>query len=668
MEALPINQEALRLKVLERYQILDTKAEGTFDNLAQLAALICGTPIAWINFIDEKRQWLKAKVGWDMPELQLNRGFCPLCIRQKDMLIVPDTLTDEGWSKNLMVTEPPHVRFYAGVPLIGAKGQAIGTLCVMDSHPKKLTPEQIWALRGLARQVMALLEMRQTQQKQLQQSEERLQSTLDIAGMGVWEWNILKQIGTWSNNLERVLGKENGSFDGTYKVLLASIHPEDRERVVQSVLLFLDGEGDRSIDFRILWDDGRIRWMVAQGKLFYDDKGRAVRIIVAFKDITHRQNSFKQLHIFEERLHHLLRLIPAVIYYCEPFGKFAITYISDSIPTILGYESQEFIDNAQFWVDNIHPEDRERVLAERGLLLKVGYHTCEYRFRHQDGSYRWIRDESKLLYKPTGEPLEIMGCLIDNSQSKQIEQELQLTQRQILDYKEELAGSSNELKQFAYFASHNLQEPLRMITSYLQLLEKKYNNKLDYKASEYITYAVDGAKRMQIPIDDLLGFAHVGTRGQPFATVDCDVVLKGAIANLKTDIEESGALIICDPLPKVIADATQLTQVFQNLIANAIKFRSEQPPQIHIGVVPREEATTHITFLVGDNGIGIESRHMKRIFAMFQRLHSRDKYPGTGIGLALCKKIVERHSGIIWVESQLDQGSIFYFTIPDKSI
>jgi len=228
---------------------------------------------------------------------------------------------------------------------------------------------------------------------------------------------------------------------------------------------------------------------------------------------------------------------------------------------------------------------------------------------------------------------------------------------------QELARSNADLQHFAYIASHDLQEPLRMVSSYLQLLERRYKEQLDTDAREFIAYAVDGATRMQALINALLSYSRVGTRGKPFEPTDCSMILERALDNLKVAIEESNAVVTHDPLPTVMADDVQLTQVFQNLIGNAVKFHGERPPQVHIGA---RRGKGEWIFSVRDNGIGIDPQHFERIFMIFQRLHSQDEYPGAGIGLAVCKKIVERHGGRIWVESQPGEGSTFYFTIPDR--
>lgn len=227
----------------------------------------------------------------------------------------------------------------------------------------------------------------------------------------------------------------------------------------------------------------------------------------------------------------------------------------------------------------------------------------------------------------------------------------------------EFARSNSELELFAYVASHDLQEPLRMVTSFTQLLEKRYKNKLDKDADEFIEFILDGATRMQSMINDLLQYSRVGTRGKPFKLTDFESVFGQSLVNLKIAIDENNAIITHDPLPTLMADSTQMIEVFQNLISNAIKFRSKESPQVHVSALKKRNDWV---FSVRDNGIGIAPEFFDKLFILFQRLHSRSEYPGTGIGLAVCKKIVERHGGKIWVESEPDKGSTFYFSIPDS--
>jgi len=241
------------------------------------------------------------------------------------------------------------------------------------------------------------------------------------------------------------------------------------------------------------------------------------------------------------------------------------------------------------------------------------------------------------------------------------------TARELAERTEALERSNRDLQQFAYVASHDLQEPLRMVSSYVKLLERRYKGRLDADADDFIGFAVDGAARMQRMIRDLLSYSRLGTCTNPPSRTDTLEVLGQVVANLRVAIEESGARITHDPLPVVEADPTQLSQLFQNLIANTIKFRREIPPEIHVSA-DREDRFW--VFSVQDNGIGLDSEFADRIFTIFQRLHTREDYPGTGMGLAICKRIVERHGGSIRVESKPGLGSTFYFTLPasEKSV
>ena len=225
----------------------------------------------------------------------------------------------------------------------------------------------------------------------------------------------------------------------------------------------------------------------------------------------------------------------------------------------------------------------------------------------------------------------------------------------------ELSRSNSDLEQFAYVASHDLQEPLRMVSSYTQLLARRYSDRLDADAHEFIGYAVDGATRMQDLINDLLAYSRVESHGEELEPTDCNAVFTQAVTNLHASIVDVGAVVTSDPLPTVRTDASQLGQVFQNLIGNAVKFHGEERPIVHVSAQPQGDEWV---FSVRDNGIGIEPDYFDRIFGIFQRLHTRERYSGTGIGLAICTRIVERHGGRIWVESNIGEGSVFHFTIP----
>jgi signal transduction histidine kinase len=241
------------------------------------------------------------------------------------------------------------------------------------------------------------------------------------------------------------------------------------------------------------------------------------------------------------------------------------------------------------------------------------------------------------------------------------QQERKHAENQLEKKAEELARSNRDLEQFAYVASHDLQEPLRIVAAYTQLLGERYRGKLDADADKYIHYAVDGALRMQTLVRDLLAFSRAGRQGMETEQLDANELIRHAMLNLEASFRESGAKVHFDRLPMITANRSQLQQVFQNLIANAIKFHGAVPPQIEISA---EENAGAWSFSVKDNGIGIAPEHMDSIFVIFHRLHTREEYPGNGIGLSICKKIIERHGGKIWVESEPGRGTTFRFTIP----
>ena len=327
-------------------------------------------------------------------------------------------------------------------------------------------------------------------------------------------------------------------------------------------------------------------------------------------------------------------------------------YCNAAFEKITGYGAEEVLGrNCRFLQGTDHQQpglDAIRQAVREGTEAKA-----ELRNYRKDGSPFWNELYIAPVKDQQGKLTHFIGIQTDITQRKHQEIELANTTR-------ELAQSNAELQQFAYVASHDLQEPLRMVASYTQLLGKRYRGKLDQDADEFIGYAVDGATRMQRLIRDLLEYSRVGAERQSFEETDCELVFQQAMQNLSASVLERHAEVTHDPLPIVQANPTHLTQIFQNLIGNALKFQGDAPPKIHVGAKALPDGWE---FSVRDNGVGMPGDQLDRIFAIFQRLHGQSEYPGTGIGLAICKRIVGKYGGQIWVESEPGQGSTFYFTL-----
>ena len=273
--------------------------------------------------------------------------------------------------------------------------------------------------------------------------------------------------------------------------------------------------------------------------------------------------------------------------------------------------------------------------------------------KRADGSAVWVSLTVHPVKNDEGHIISSLGMAVDITERKEAEARRK-------EYADELARSNADLQQFAYVASHDLQEPLRMVSSYTQLLAKRYEGRLDEDADTYIEYAVVGASGMRRIIQDLLAYLRVGSRERPLARTNLNVIVDDALANLMAAIDDSNAAITVDSLPEVACDRSQMTQLFQNILGNAVKYRSSQPLRVHISA---DRGDGEWTFSISDNGIGIDREFSDQIFVIFNKLHTREEYDGTGIGIAICKKIVERQGGRIWVESEIGQGCNFRFIL-----
>ncbi|MCK9401982.1 MAG: PAS domain S-box protein [Chitinophagaceae bacterium] len=341
----------------------------------------------------------------------------------------------------------------------------------------------------------------------------------------------------------------------------------------------------------------------------------------------------------------------------------AITRTGKGLKILFGYDPEEAAAEKNFWDKKIHPDDLPRVIDKQLKTLnnpEALYWEDEYRFLKKSGKYAHVFDKGYIIRDESGNAIRLIGATRDITERKESEA-LLLDLNNRLKYRaDELAASNIELERFAYIASHDMQEPLRMITSFLQLFKKKYEDQIDDTAEQYIHFAVDGAERMKKLIMDLLEYSRVGSNKDDFAEIDTNVLLQEVKNIFLNRIDEMKATVIIDPLPLIKGHRTQMFQLFQNLVGNALKYHSGESAEIHVS---GKEDNNHFIFSVKDNGIGIKPVFFEKIFILFQRLHHKNEYSGTGIGLAVCKKIVEKHGGKIWVESEPGKGSCFSFSV-----
>jgi PAS domain S-box-containing protein len=463
----------------------------------------------------------------------------------------------------------------------------------------------------------------------LQENREDLNRAQAVAQTGSWRLNVQRNELTWSDENHRIFGISPGT-PMTYETFLGTIHPEDREYVDREWMAALKGQS-YDIEHRIVVD-GTVKWVRERAELEFNPQGQLLGGFGTTQDITARKQAEGEI----KRLASFPQMNPSPV--LEIDGTGAITFYNQA---------------ALEAIEKLGPE------TELGDLLPkdIGEISATARQKREQVFYREVQIKD-IVFGQTiffAEALDVLRIYsMDITRRKQAEEELRRTMA-------DLERSNRELEEFAYISSHDLQEPLRQIANFSEMLAKDYKERLDERAVRYFGYITVGAKRMQALINDVLSFSRVGHAEIPQTLVSFEDILKVTLKDLQTLIRESGAEISYDSLPSLKVNPNQMGLLLQNLIANSLKFRNEASPMIHLSA--RLEGGEWL-ISIRDNGIGFDSQYAEAIFKVFKRMHSQEKYPGTGIGLAICKKIVERHGGQIWAESQPGQGATFYFTIP----
>lgn len=442
------------------------------------------------------------------------------------------------------------------------------------------------------------------------------------------------------------------------------IHPDDREFSAQEIQQLLSKNATLKLENRYRRRDGSYVWIA-----WTSSSISAEGLLYAIgRDITLE----KQMHL---ELKDTTRRLAEALQRYEIISRTTKDLIWDwhiaegelswnqALAEVFGYPETDAESSHEWRLEHIHPQDQQRVSDSLQDALSEGreHWEAEYRFACSDGSWRYVLDRGSVLYEQ-GKPVRMLGAMQDMSNRRRYESALERFNDELHQQATQLASSNRDLERFAYIASHDLQEPLRMVSSFLQLLKRRYESQLDETAHKYIHFAVDGAERMKILIEDLLAYSRISNNAEDPKPVALKQALEQALQLMRVQIDESQAEIHMGELPMVSGHASQLSQLFQNLVGNAIKYHhAERPVRIKIG---SQRVGKQWQIFVQDNGIGIEDTFFEKIFIIFQRLHNKSEYSGTGIGLAICKKIVERHGGKMWVESRPDEGSCFWFALP----
>lgn len=484
---------------------------------------------------------------------------------------------------------------------------------------------------------------RKRRERELEELATRLELALESTTTGVWEWDLQTDEVIWDEQMEKLFGYEPGGFPGKYEGFSERVHPDDLPMVERAHERGME-EGYYASEFRVFVDGETVRWVKARAEVFYED-GEATRMVGIVTDITERKEREQELETYEA----FIENSSDELMHISESGT--LLYESPVPESPLGYETGEQVGDNVF--EYIHPEDRETALEGfYNLLNDPERKTTKIRLRIKsaDGEYIWTE-----VTGADQTDTDMGGVIISLREiSQQVEREEELRET-----KRKLEQSNEQLEQFAYAVSHDLQEPLRMVSSYLELLSDEYEDELDDEASEYIEFAIDGAERMREMIEGLLEYSRIESNNRRSGEVDVEEVLDDILRDLELLIDRENATVSYDSLPAIEGDKGQIRQLFQNLIKNGIEHAGDEPPEVRVEANEHDE---QYEFLIEDNGVGIPEEEQEEVFEMFAQ--GSHEGGGTGMGLAICNRIVEKHGGEMALRSDECEGSTFFLTFP----
>ncbi len=507
------------------------------------------------------------------------------------------------------------------------------------------------------------------QKTALAESEERFKLATEGASVGIWDWlDVNKDEEWWSPKFYELLGYKPGEIKSSLETFRNLLHPDDMEKTFEAVQECFEGDEPFQVEYRLKTKSGSYRWFFGHGTVTRDAQGNPIRMVGSIQDIDKRKLTELNLAESEERFKLAAEGSSVGIWDWFDLNR-EVNWWSPKIYELLGYEEGEIPSTFDQFKLMLHPDDADRVLASLTACLETDEpYNLDFRIQNKGGLYRWYHATGKVLRDENGNAIRMIGSMQDIHLRKMGEEEIKNTNNQ-------LTQVNSELSNFAYITSHDLREPLRSIASFLQLLKQDYADKLDDTANEYINFAVDGSLRLQSMIAGLLQFSRAERHQIALDSVTLGDLMDQVLRKLVILIAESDAVIDINDAEVILnVDQNHIMLVFQNIIENAIKFRGEEQPKMvvshkllygeDIGNPLLVAERQYDVISVQDNGIGINPEYFDRIFSIFQRLHTTEEYEGSGIGLAICQKIVSQHNGLIWVESEEGKGSCFYVALP----
>ncbi len=711
-EALVSVHDAARLNALYESDLLDTPPEAAFDRISRLAARALGTPSAALILIDRDRQYVKSLFGmeFDIPygqclQTPLSHSVCQYVVETDAPFAFDDALKDGFFATHQAVMEIGIVA-YLGVPIRWedpkGKRRALGALCVWDTIPRVWQPEDVTLLQEFAALVESEFRLRAAAQKSRKQnqalsdalvaqalSEAKFQGFTNASPLGIF---VLDTKGDciYANPKVRQTTGASSEEELLGRAFTAAIHPSDRERVMrrwdEAVVL----RRELHSVHRMARSDrmGRDIWVSTKtaplyGEVVDGNGGEFLGWVGTCDDISERKAAEDALTETFRFVHQITETVPLIMTVTD-LRQQENVYANHGFSSVLGYRAEALQNTAKlpllheantsegvpeadraFIYSKMHPDDRAGYDAHiRQVLQQAAGETPlahQYRLQHARGQWRWFRSRDAVFERDrvTGEPTHLLSIAEDVTSAKNHEDKL-------LALTEQLKRSNASLQEFASVASHDLQEPLRKVQAFGDRLRSKYGDILEGDGAEYLDRMLAASARMQALIDDLLRYSRVSSKAQEFRVVDLNEIARDVVGDLEARIQQTGGRITLRPLPSLESDPMQMRQLLQNLLSNALKFhKPDAAPEINVSAeIVAEETASVCRISIQDNGIGFESQYAERVFNVFERLHSRGHYEGTGMGLAICRKIVQRHGGTIAAHSLPEKGTLFLVTLP----